>query len=198
MIDFVHGTVVDNLSETGEYFHVILQPPNDRLIEVADSMIPGEPERALAEQLIPGETYHLLLMLTPRTITRLGVQPDQSHLRIHTKAKKYFVRNQDRKVIDTKTYHLHEINQGKISDLHWTIAKLPEEQQQALAELQNETYLLIETDIGHLIINHMYLNTALEEQTIPLVAGEYITWRPPHPELLAILGPYIAFERPIE
>jgi hypothetical protein len=193
MIDFVQGTVIDNLSETGRYFNVILKTQNDYLVEVSDSIIPGEPEQALAVQLTPGETYHLLLMLTPRTITRLGLQPDKSALSIHTKTKKYFVRNKDRKVIDTKTFLLSEFIYGKISDLHWTIAKLPEELQQALADLQNEIYLLLETDIGHLIINHMYVNECLGEQATQLTVGEYITWKPPHLDLLAILGPDVAF-----
>jgi hypothetical protein len=189
MADFVYGTVVDNLREPGLTCDIILRARNNSLIKVFDSILPGL-ERPLGDQIIPDQIYTLLITLAPRQITLLGIQPDESLLNVQIEEQTFYPYKE---IGEVKTFALSNIIQGKIIDLRWTIAALPEEQRQVLADLQNETYLLLETAIGHLIINHENLSASLEGQIEQLVPGEHIIWEPTRLELLAILSPYIAY-----
>jgi hypothetical protein len=91
-IDLVQGMILDTISTAGQHFSIIMRSRNGQIIEVSDHKIIGEPEDALAEQIIPGETYHLLLMLRPRAMTLIGKQLDEPllHGQVHT--QKYLLR----------------------------------------------------------------------------------------------------------
>lgn len=175
MSDFVQGIL--SVQEEPYRNELELRLPDGEIIPVFYQKSREEQkEDALDALLESGKPYELLLVVRIRDIRYTATMPRETILQLVSKefkgANGVFKRN--------------DIIQGKVLIVSWNASSL-HYQGIATPKIYQRTYMLLETAIGKIVVDHKALQEGLHMPATDCAPGGYLEWKPARLDLLAII-----------